>query len=72
MSYELLTRYSRAKSRRTAFAIVAGILGVIAGAIVTRDAGMSMGLGLFTALIIGIWKSREVNRLEKIIYPGGK
>jgi hypothetical protein len=52
--------------------LIGFVLGTLGGALAAQDAGMALLAGLITAGVIGIGKSIAVDRLEKIIYPGGK
>lgn len=69
---ELYARYQHAKERRAKGIIIGFVIGTFLGAVVIQDSSTALLLGLISAIIIGIGRSWEVNRWEKIIYPGGK
>jgi hypothetical protein len=69
---DLQSRYELAKKKRAQYALGGFVVGTIGGALISQDASMSLLMGLITCVAIAIEKSREVMRLEKIIYPGGK
>lgn len=70
--HSLQAEYEYLKARRARGIVFGLFAGTILGAFASGDAGVSTLAGLITALLIGIWKSIDVMRIERIIYPGGK
>jgi len=68
----LRAEYEHSRVRRTRGIVLGLFAGGAFGAITTGNVGVAVLAGLLTAILIGIQKSREINDLEKIIYPGEK
>lgn len=68
----LHTEYRRLKVHRTRGVLLGFLFGTILGALVSKDFTTALLIGLLTMFIVGTYKSRAVNRMEKIIYLGGK
>jgi hypothetical protein len=70
--HSLQAEYEHLKARRARGVLLGLFAGTVLGAFASNDASVSMLAGLITAVLIGIWKSVDVMRVERIIYPGGK
>jgi uncharacterized membrane protein YobD (UPF0266 family) len=68
----LLAEYNLAKRRRTQGMLFGFFAGILIGAFITNDPGWSTLGGLLLTCMFGAWKSIDVVRIERIIYPGGK
>lgn len=68
----LQAEYMRLRVERGRHCLLGFLFGTLGLAFVTGDAGVSLLGGFLLSVFIGTWKSFEIEKLEKIIYPGGK
>lgn len=70
--HTLQAEYEHLKAQRARGVVLGFFAGILLGAFVAQDAGVAILGGLVTAMLFGTWKSLDVMRVERIIYPGGK
>ena len=72
MTNNLHSQYIRAKIKRAQWVTLGFLVGVFGIGALTFNLYIALAGGLLLSIFVSEWKSREVKRLEDIIYLGGE